>query len=75
MRKQRTTVRRVTVSLREADVINLEFISACTGLGQNDVIRKALATEAFVQEQLLLGGALLVENPETGQIRQVAFVG
>lgn len=69
-----TAVRRVTTSLRDPDVSNLQEVSGATRLSENDAIRKALATEAFVQETLQNGGRILVEDKD-GNIRQVAFVG
>lgn len=74
MPRPATTVRRVTASLREPDVENLEEVSETTRLSENDAIRKALATEAFVQETLRGGGAILVRDKD-GNVREVAFVG
>jgi hypothetical protein len=68
------TVRRVTASLRAKDEANLEQVAESTHLSQNDAIRKALATEAFVQETLESGGKILVEDKK-GVVREVQFVG
>lgn len=71
--KQGSTVRRVTASLRAKDETNLEKVADEVGLNQNDAIRKALATEAFVQDTLKSGGAILVRDKD-GSIREVQFV-
>ncbi len=71
--KQGTTVRRVTASLRAKDEKNLEKVADESGLTHNDAIRKALATEAFVQDTLKDGGEILVRDPD-GTIRMVQFV-
>ncbi len=73
MVKASSTVRRVTASLRERDEANLERVADSAGISQNDAIRKALATEAFVQETLDSGGEILVRDSE-GNIKVVQFV-
>ena len=65
--------KRVTVSLRDPDEDRLEEVSEATGLSQNDAIRKALATEAFVQRTLARGRKILVEGDD-GEVREVEFV-
>ena len=69
-----TTARRVTASLREPDVVNLEEVAQATKLTPNDAIRKALATEAWVQRELKKGAVIMIRTPD-GAVREVAFVG
>jgi predicted transcriptional regulator len=64
---------RVTVNLRETDRVRLDEIAARTGLSKNDVIRKALATEAYVQRTLAEERKLLVEDAK-GNLREIEFV-
>ena len=73
MSRPTTTSKRVTASLRAPDVENLEEVAKSTRLSSNDAIRKALATEAFVQRVQEEGGTILVRD-ESGEIREVAFV-
>lgn len=73
MGRPATTAKRATVSLRQPDLENLDDVTERTHLSENDAIRKALATEAFVQAVLAEGGAILVRNAD-GTIREVAFV-
>jgi len=74
MTRPATTVKRATISFREADLDNLKQVAKATRLTENDAIRKALATEAFVQEVLRDGGGVFVKNKD-GTIREVVFVG
>jgi uncharacterized protein YdgA (DUF945 family) len=64
---------RLNTTLQDADVENLEEIKTATKLDQNDAIRKAIATEAFVQRNLKQGARLLLEL-EDGTIKQIEFV-
>jgi hypothetical protein len=72
--KPGATIRRVTASLRARDEANLQEVAELSGLGPNDAIRKALATEAWLQETLDSGGKVLVKGPD-GIIREMQFVG
>lgn len=74
MARPANTARRVTASLRDPDVENLETVAEATSLSPNDAIRKALATEAFIQKALSRGGKIMVQD-EHGDLREVAFVG
>ena len=64
---------RLNTTLQDADVENLEEIKTATKLDQNVAIRKAIATEAFVQRNLKQGARLLLEL-EDGTIKQIEFV-
>lgn len=55
-------MKRVTVNLRELDYERLTFISEATGLSKNDSIRKALATQAWVDRVQREGRKVLVED-------------
>ena len=68
-----STAKRVTASMREPDLENLDKVTDATGLSDNDAIRKALATEAFVQEKLATGRVMYFRNPD-GTFQEVAFV-
>jgi len=74
MPRPKTNAIRTTLSLRQRDLDHLENVAKATKLSPNDAMRKALATEAFIQDVLKTGGRLLIENP-SGEIRQVEFVG
>jgi len=65
--------KRVTIPLTKQDVERLNKIIEINGISQNEAIRRALATEAFVQENLKAGKALLMEDP-SGVVREVLFL-
>ncbi|MDQ6947489.1 MAG: ribbon-helix-helix domain-containing protein [Actinomycetota bacterium] len=65
--------KRVTVTLGESDVERLDEISREGRVSKNDAIRRALATEAFVQRTLAAGRKILIEDAD-GKIREVEFV-
>ena len=67
------TVKRITVNLRESDDARLRAIATEEDLTDNDAIRRALATEAFINEQLRKGKKLLLEE-EDGTVSRVEFV-
>lgn len=64
---------RTTLSLRKSDVKNLDEVADAAELNRNDAIRKALASEAFIQRVLSSGGKILIEEPD-GKIKEVAWV-
>jgi hypothetical protein len=72
--RQKTTVRRVTASLRQRDEANLNEVAELSGLSPNDAIRKALATEAWLQEKLESGAKVLVKDPD-GSVSEMQFLG
>lgn len=74
MSKTSVTVRRVTANLRERDEQNLAKIAEMSGVSRNDAIRKALASEVFIQKALSEGGSILIRDAK-GEIREVHFVG
>lgn len=69
-----STEGRVTASLRKPDVANLDQVAEATDLTHNDAIRKALATEAWVQRELRKRSTILVKGRD-GTLCEVAFVG
>lgn len=65
-------VRRVTANLRQADVDRLDFIAAKSGLSPNDALRKALATQAWIDKTLRDGRKIVVEDSK-GNLREVVW--
>jgi hypothetical protein len=74
MAEARKASHRVRVTLRQWDLENLDFISACTGLSRNDSVRKALVTEAAFQGWMAAGCKILIMDVDK-EIREVVFVG
>ncbi len=65
--------KRMSISLNAVDAKRLETIAAVDDLSQNDVIRKALATQHWLSKQLIQGNQVLVKNRK-GEVRFVEFV-
>ncbi len=65
---------RLNTTLGPSDLENLDEVVEATHLDRNDAIRKALATEAFIQRNLKNGAKLLVETAD-GTVKQIEFVG
>ena len=65
---------RLNTTLGPADLEHLDAITEATRLDRNDAIRRAIATEAFIQRSLQQGAKLLLETPD-GQVKQIEFVG
>lgn len=67
-------VKRISVSLDERDDDRLQAVKKETRISsESEVMRRALATEAFVQETLDEGGKILVQAKD-GSVREVKFV-
>ncbi|MEE9298185.1 MAG: hypothetical protein V3V29_04035 [Acidimicrobiia bacterium] len=67
------TSKRLTVNLRPGDVERLTRIAETEHLQPSEVIRRALATEAFVVRTLESGRKILIEEAD-GQLREVEFI-
>jgi predicted transcriptional regulator len=67
------TTKRVSVSLDDQDVKRLEQVKQETSRSEAEVLRRALATEAFVQRTLEAGGQILVKGKD-GSVHAVEFV-
>lgn len=65
--------KRVTATMRPGDLDNLEAVSDVTGQNQNEVLRSALSTERFVQENLAKGATMWFRQPD-GTFQEVVFV-
>lgn len=65
---------RINTTLGDADLERLESITESTRLARNDAIRKAIATEAFIQQNLKTGAKLLIQMPD-GRVKEIEFVG
>jgi hypothetical protein len=50
----------------------LEFLAETQGVSQNEALRKAIATEAYLLEERLQGSKVLLQKPDK-EIREVIF--
>jgi predicted transcriptional regulator len=65
-------VRKVTVNLSDETIKDLKEVADKRGISLTEVIRRAIATEKFVQDEREEGGKILVEKPG-GRVREVEF--
>jgi len=65
-------VKRMSISLAGDAAQLLEFLSKSQGITQNEALRKAIATEAYIREEVMQGTKVLLQKPD-GEIREVVF--
>lgn len=65
-------VKRMSISLAGDAAQLLEFLSKSQGITQNEALRKAIATEAYIREEIMQGTKVLLQKPD-GEIREVVF--
>jgi predicted transcriptional regulator len=72
-RIERTTpMKKVTVNLSDETIEDLKTVAEKQGITLTEAIRKAIATEKFVQDERDEGAKILVERPG-GRVREVEF--
>jgi hypothetical protein len=72
-RIERTTpMKKVTVNLSDETIEDLKAVAEKQGITLTEAIRKAIATEKFVQDERDEGAKILVERPG-GRVREVEF--
>lgn len=63
---------KATFNLPNEDITELKRLAALRGTTVTAVLRQAIATEAFVNNELQNGSKLLVEKPD-GRLRELVF--
>ena len=64
--------KRISVSLSDDAANLLEFLAQSQGITQNEALRKAIATEAYLLKERLEGTKVLFQKPDQ-EIREVLF--
>ena len=64
--------KRISVSLPEETARLLEAIANNQGISQNEAIRRAIATEAYLRQAATEGYKFLLQNQEK-EIREIVF--
>jgi predicted DNA-binding protein len=64
---------KVTVNLPEETVEQLKVVAKERGISMTQVLREAIATQAYVDEQIKDGGKILVEKSDRKTIRELVF--
>jgi hypothetical protein len=64
--------KRMSVSLPADAAQMLETLATSQGISQNEALRKAIATEAYIQKEISEGGTILVQKANN-ELREVVF--
>lgn len=67
-----TSTKRMSVSLSGDAARLLEYLAESQGLTQNEALRKAIATEAYLRQEIDQGAKVLLQKPDK-EIREVVF--
>ena len=65
-------VKRMSVSLSADAARMLEFIAQSQGISQNEALRKAIATEAYLLQEITQGSKVLLQK-KNKEVREVVF--
>jgi 4-aminobutyrate aminotransferase-like enzyme len=64
--------KRMSVTLAGDATRMLEDLAAAQGITQSEALRKAIATESYIREELSNGSKVLIQKPSL-EIREVVF--
>jgi hypothetical protein len=64
--------KRMSISLSADAVQMLEYIAKSQGLTQNEALRKAIATEAYLLREMAQGSKVLLQKADK-EVREVVF--
>jgi hypothetical protein len=64
--------KRMSVSLAGDAARMLEDLAAAQGITQSEALRKAIATESYIREELSNGSTVLIQKPSL-ELREVVF--
>lgn len=67
-----TSTKRMSVTLSGDAARMLEYLAESQGITQNEALRKAIATEAYIRQELDQGAKVLLQKPDK-EIREVVF--
>ncbi|HEY9798722.1 MAG TPA: ribbon-helix-helix protein, CopG family [Leptolyngbyaceae cyanobacterium] len=67
-----SSVKRMSISLSGDIARLLEFLAESQGISQNEALRKAIATEAYLLQERQQGTKVLLQKPDK-EIREVLF--
>lgn len=66
------TTKRMSISLSGDAARLLDFLAESQGISQNEALRRAIATEAYLLEERLNGSKVLLQKSDK-EIREVIF--
>lgn len=64
--------KRMSISLPADSAAQLDFLATKQGISQNEAIRKAIATEAYLYEAIQEGSSIYIEKSD-GKMMEVVF--
>jgi metal-responsive CopG/Arc/MetJ family transcriptional regulator len=64
-------IKRLSVSLSETDIEKLEELSKSQGITLNEAIRKAIATEHYIQKAIQDKSKILIKREDGSQVEIV----
>jgi hypothetical protein len=67
-----SSTKRMSVSLSGDAARLLEFLAESQGISQNEALRKAIATEAYLRQEMMQGAKVLLQKSDK-EIREVVF--
>lgn len=65
-------MKRMSVNLSGDAAQMLEFLAKTQGITQNEALRKAIATEAYLRQEMMQGSKVLLQKSDK-EIREVVF--
>ena len=67
-----TSMKRMSVTLSGDAARLLEYLAEAQGITQNEALRKAIATEAYLRQEMEQGAKVLLQKSDK-EIREVVF--
>lgn len=67
-----TNTKRMSISLAGDAAQMLEYLATSQCITQNEALRKSIATEAYLRQEMVQGTKVLLQKPD-GEIREVVF--
>jgi hypothetical protein len=68
----KSQAKRLSLKLSSDSATLLEYLAETQGISQNEVIRRALGTEAFLQREIDAGSRILIHDAKDN-IREIVF--
>lgn len=66
-------MQKISANLSAEVVDAIEEIARRRGVTKTEVLRHALATEKFIDDQQRNGARILIEDPDSNELREVVF--
>jgi metal-responsive CopG/Arc/MetJ family transcriptional regulator len=67
-----SNIKRMTISLNDETAEMLDYLATSQGISQNEALRRAIATERYLKEELQGGNRILVQK-SNNEIRELVF--